>query len=225
MSFSRSDFSHVKWSMLILLAVLGAGGAAIFASQSFVANAQQEQRTLMQQLSAARAKLSTAQEDQENMQTYTQEYNILLRRDIIGDDRRLDWIEVLDKIRKQGMAKGLMYFNYSIAPQQPYTPFPPVDSGNFDIHSSGMSMQFDLLHEEQLLSVLDALRNSKKGWFMLEHCELERNSEEAATSAPGAQEEDELPGNTRAPATRNFMPQLKAQCAGGWLTLKNRSTQ
>lgn len=220
MSVSKSDLPHIQWSLLILLAVLGTSGAIIAASQGFVTRAQEEQSALKQQLSAARGRLATAQEDQEKMQTYTQEYNTLLQRDIIGDDRRLDWMEALDKMRKQSKASGLMDFNYSIAPQQRYAPFPPVDSGNFDLHSSGMSMQFNLLHEGQLLSVLDALRTNSKGWFMLNHCELERNSTQEVTNA---QEDDEPPVNASTPVARSFVPQLKAQCAGGWLTLKNRN--
>lgn len=222
MNFSKSDLPHIQWSLLILLAVLGTGGVIIAASQGFVTRAQDEQRALKQQLSAARGQLATAQEDQEKMQTYTQEYNTLLRRDIIGDDRRLDWMEALDKMRKQSKASGLMDFNYSIAPQQRYAPFPPVDSGNFELHSSGMSMQFNLLHEEQLLSVLDALRTNNRGWFMLERCELERNSTQEASNA---QEDDEPPVNASTAVVRSFVPQLKAQCAGGWLTLKNRNAQ
>ncbi len=225
MNFSKSDFPHIKWSLLILLAVLATGSAIVVASQSFVTQAQQEQRSLMQQLASARSKLATAQEDQEKMQTYTQEYNTLLQRNIMGDDRRLDWMEVLDKMRKQSKASGLMDFNYSIAPQQRYNPFPPVDNGNFNLHSSGMTMQFELLHEGQLLAVLDTLRNNNKGWFMLDHCEMERNSAQAATAALDAQDDDEPPANTGASATRSFVPQLTAQCAGGWLTLKNRSAQ
>lgn len=223
MNFSKSDLPHIQWSLLILLAVLGTGGAIIAASEGFVTRAQEGQRALKQQLSAARGQLATAQEDQEKMQTYTQEYNTLLQRDIIGDDRRLDWMEALDKMRKQSKASGLMDFNYSIAPQQLYAPFPPVDSGNFDLHSSGMSMQFNLLHEGQLLTVLDALRTNSKGWFMLDRCELERNSAHETNVAPNAQEDDEPPLNASTPVVRSFVPQLKAQCAGGWLTLKNRN--
>lgn len=223
MSFSRTDIPYIKWSLLTLLAVLGASAAIIIASQSFMTHAQEGQSALKQQLAAARARLATAQEDQQNMQTYMQEYNILLQRNIIGDDQRLDWMEVLDKMRKQSHASGLLDFNYSIAPQQHYTAFPPVDNGNFDINSSGMSMQFDLLHEGQLLSVLDALRNNNKGWFMLDHCEMERNSAQAATAALDSQE-DGAPASADT-AARSFVPQLRAQCTGGWLTFKNRNAK
>ena len=222
MTFSRSDFAHIKWSALLLLAVLGGGSALIAASQSYVAQAQQEQQTLKRQQGEARAYLTTAQADQENMQTYTQEFNILLRRNIVGEGQRLDWIENLDKMRKQSHARGLMNFNYSITPQQHYTPIPAVDSGNYELNASGMALQFDLLHEGQLLDFLDALRNNTQGWFILAQCTVQRSAAVGAGNVANTLNVDDELVATRA-AAQNFVPQLKAECMGAWLTLKNRN--
>ena len=223
MTFSRSDFAHIKWNALLLLAVLGAGGALIAATQNYVAQAQQEQQTLQRQQGEARAHLATAQADQENMQTYTQEYNILLRRNIVGEGQRLDWIETLDKMRKQQHARGLMNFNYSITPQQHYTPIPAVDSGNYELNASGMVLQFDLLHEGQLLDFLDTLRNNTRGWFILTQCTVQRSATLSASNvATTLNDEDASVVASRA-AGQNFVPQLKAECTGAWLTLKNRN--
>lgn len=85
-------------------------------------------------------------------------------------------------------------FSYTIAPQRIYSAQPPIDSGNFDIHHSEMKLQIDLLHEEQLPDFLNALHSQIKGWYQLEGCTLQR-----------------------------AMPQLKAECSGSWITLKNRN--
>ena len=62
-----------------------------------------------------------------------------------------------------------------------------------------MTLQFNLLHEGQLVNFFDALRTNINGLFILDHCTLERY------------------------ADTNI--QLKAECSGGWLTLKNRSVK
>ena len=85
-------------------------------------------------------------------------------------------------------------FSYTIAPQRIYSAQPPIDSGNFDIHHSEMKLQIDLLHEEQLPDFFNALRSQIKGWYQLEGCTLQRAT-----------------------------PRLKAECSGGWITLKNRN--
>lgn len=205
MTFSQSDFRHVRWGLLIFLLTLGAGGALIVASGNFIEQAQREQQEARRQLGEARAKLTTAEADRENMRTYTLEYNALLKRNVIGDDQRLDWIEGLDAIHRQGKATGRMDFKYSIVPQRAYTPAPALDSGNFELNRSDMTLQFDVLHEEQLMAFFDTMRGNIKGWFILDKCALER----VATPL----------GNT----DFDVAGQLKAECTGGWVTLRSRS--
>lgn len=204
MTFSKSDFALIKWSLFTFLLVLALGSAAIIASEDYIARAQVEQRATQRQLNEARKQLAAAEEDRENMNTYTLEYGSLLERNIIGSDQRLDWIEGLDRIHQQNRVQD---FKYAIAPQQMYTPAPALDSGNFEPYLSTMTLQFNLLHEGQLINFFDTLRNDIKGWFIIDHCSIERDS---------------LASN---PAKHNSSAQLKADCTGGWLTLKNRNAK
>jgi hypothetical protein len=204
MMLAKTDLPHIKWSLLVFLSILCLGVAAIAASRNYLSMALRAQIEAQRQLIEPRSRLLTAEEDQKNMQTYTLEYGALLERNIIGEGLRLDWIEGLEKIRKQHRVPD---FKYTIAPQHPFTPFATQDSGNFDLMLSDMALQFDLLHEEQLIVFFDALRSDSKGRFLLDHCTLERSA-----SPTG---EEILSGAT---------PPLKAKCGGGWLTLKNRNT-
>ncbi len=208
MTLSKADFPYIKWSLLAFVLALVCGSAALAISGSYVSRAQQQQKSAQHQLSEAqrqlgaeRSRLAVAQNDQKNMATYAQEYAALLDRKIIGSDQRLDWIEGLDKIRKQNR---VLDYKYSISPQQPYTPPLLVDSGNFDLNRSAMNLHFDLLHEEQLMNFFDALRTDVEGLFILDRCALARNVAAPENSAA---------------------PQLTAECSGGWLTLQSRSAK
>jgi hypothetical protein len=145
----------------------------------------------------ARSHLTSAHEDKENMAIYADEYGKLMGRNIIGDDQRLDWIESLETLRKQNL---VLKFAYSIGPQKNYSPQPSFPSGNFDIHYSEMKLSFELLHEGQLLTFLNALSTQKNGWYQLDSCVVKRN---------------EIPDQVT-------QALLKAECTGGWITLKNR---
>jgi len=194
MKFSQADFPHIKISALTLLITLAIGGSAVYFSQKFAANAQKEMHDAQRQLAEARNKLSAARDDQMNMAEYTKEYSAIRRREIIGDEQRLNLIEGLEGLRQRNR---VLDFKYAIAPQQPYKPPFTLDSGNFDLKLSAMTLQLELLHEGQLVNFFDSLRSDMNGWFILDKCSLERSSGAAA--------------------------QLKADCAGGWLTLKNRN--
>ena len=196
MTFSQDDLPQIKWSLLTFLLILTIGGGAVFFSQKYANDAHNAKRAAQQQLTEMRNKLNAARDDQENMSTYTKEYSAIQRREIIGEEQRLNLIEGLEALRKRNR---VVDFKYAIAPQQPYKPAPALDSGNFDLKLSPMTMQIQLLHEGQLINLFDSLRREMNGWFILEKCTLERN--------PGA------------------TAQLKADCAGGWLTLKNRNAK
>lgn len=197
MSFSSADFAAIKWSLLAcLLASLGA--YALFSySSSFEHAAQQQLEQARRQQADARKQLANAQSDLENMASYQKEYDVLVGQKIIGREQRLDWIEGLERLRAQ---KLVPEFKYTIAPQKPYAPNPPLNGGNFALNLSTMNLQIELLHEEQLLHLFAAMDAQLPGWFLLDRCSLTRN----ATGAPGS-----------AP--------LAADCAGGWFTMKNRS--
>lgn len=206
MTFSRSDFPHLKPGIIIFVCALACGGAALLFSKSHVASTQQSQQAAQRglneaqrQLADARNRLSAAQDDQKNIAAYAKEYARMVDRNIIGNEQRLDWIEGLDNIRRQ---RRVLNATYTIAPQHPYTPAPALENGNFDLSLSPVSLHLDLLHERQLVAFFDALRSDMKGWFMLDHCALSRSG--AAFEDAGA-------------------AQLKAECTGGWLTLKNRN--
>ena len=207
MTYSKADLPHIKWGLLAFLLVLVAGSIIIVASENFIAQAQRDQRNAKRQLDEARKQLATAKEDHENMQAYTLEYDALMKRNIIGNDQRLEWIEGLEKIQKHDFLPGFLEFKYAITPQKPYVPAPPLDSGNFELNLSGMTLQLDMLHEEQLIDFFNAMRTDINGWFLIDHCSLER------TNAPA--DADDF----------GIAHKLKAECGGGWFTLKNRNAK
>lgn len=196
MTFSQADLPHIKWSLVTLLITLVIGASAVISSQKYAKNAQREIRAAQQQLNDARSKVSAARDDRDNMATYTKEYSEIQRREIIGEEQRLNLIEGLDELRKRNR---VIEVKYEIAPQQPYKPVTALNAGNFDLKFSPMKLQIELLHEGQLFNFFDSLRRDMNGWFILEQCTLERST--------------------------NANAQLKADCNGGWLTLNNRNAK
>lgn len=202
MKFSKSDFPLLRWSILAICASASISAVVLYSSGEYAEKTLRDMRNAQKMGNDARNRLAAAHEDQKNMAIYADEYSTLIEHKIIGVDQRLDWMEGLEKLRRQNLVTD---FRYSIAPQKIYIPQPPVDSGNFDIHYSETKLQFDLLHEGQLLNFFNALRSQIKGWYQLEGCTLQRSADENISTATSTH--------------------LKAECSGGWITLKNRNIQ
>lgn len=199
MKFSKSDFLLIRWNLLGLCASLLICALALYSSGEYAEKTQRDLSNSQRQLNDARSRLRTAYEDRENMEIYASEYGALIDRKIIGDDHRLDWIEGLEQIRRQNLN---LDSRYSIGPQKIYARQPGIDSGNYEIHYSETRMQFELLHEGQLLDFFAALRKQIKGHYQLEGCTLARTTDSSVDAAAA---------------------HISAECNGGWITLKNRN--
>lgn len=207
MSDTRNTFKlampQLKWGLVSMAVGLGLCIVMVAISNNMLGGAQRTNSAATKRLSDARKNLAAAQEDRENMAAYAAEYEVMLQRNLVGDEKRIDWIDGLEALRKLGL---VLDFQYSISPQQPYTPAAAKDSGNFALNLSPMSLTLDLLHEGQLAHFFDTLRSNIRGQYMLNGCDIVRLDKDA--------------GNTR---TSGIAPILKAECKGGWLTFKNRS--
>ncbi len=206
MIFSKTDLPHLKWSLVVFFLSLLVSGCAIWLSSEYVDHSLMQRQLAQRQLVDARKQLSDAQNDLENMSIYSREYASLVDYKIIGGEQRLDWIEGLAKLRQN---QRVVDFKYTIAPQQSYVPNPVLDTGNFELRLSGLSLHVDLLHEMQLIKFFDSLRTNIKGWFIIDHCTLER-----AASNTGTAVSSQLNGSA----------QLKAECSGGWITMKKKGS-
>ncbi len=197
MIFSKNDLPELKWSLGALALSIALAVTLISWSEKYLELSLKEREAAQKQLNDARTQLLAAQSDEANMSAYALEYNALLAQKVIGTEQRLDWIEGLEKLRQEG---NVLDFKYNISPQQGYTPNPPLDAGNFQLSRSGMTLQIDLLHEEQLLHFFSNLHDQINGWFMLDGCTISRT---------GAVDE---------------LAPLKAECTGGWFTMKNKNS-
>ncbi|HEX5363324.1 MAG TPA: hypothetical protein VFW59_03570 [Gallionella sp.] len=197
MKFSLSDLPMMRWSMLAICASTLFSGILLYGSGEYAGQKLKDKNSAQAQLNNARNQLTAAREDRKNMAAYADEYAALAEGGIIGDGTRMDWLEGLENLRRQQLVAD---FRYTIAPQKAYTPVQPINSEMFDIQYSEMKLEFELLHEGQLLNFFSALRSQINGHYQLEGCTLQRPA-----------------------ANSGLATGLKAVCRGGWITLKNRN--
>lgn len=91
---------------------------------------------------------------------------------LIGEERRLSWIESL--VTTNEVLK-LPTLTYNLLPQEKFIrPGLKIKRG-VELNSSPMELTMGLLHEEDLLALLEGLRLSIKNLFTVESCSLTRS--------------------------------------------------
>lgn len=198
MSISSQDWQKLRNPILGLGAALVFAGLFItFADQYRQKNtlALQTQQNLLNQ---ARQKYQSSGLEKETITQYLPIYNDLLASGFIGEEKRIEWIESLRKIHAQNK---LFSIDYSIGLQENYKPNFLSNLGNFKLHRSVMKLNLDMLHEGDLLALIDGLQEQTTP-FIVRDCEITRPIGAVIN-------------------TKNISANLKAACEIDWLTLRD----
>lgn len=194
MKLRSSDLPRLQYSLLaaLLLMIIGAG-LVFFALQSTKA-ATIERNAALAERNDFDGKLQRVRSEESEIKLKSAVFNKLQTRGVIGEELRLEWVELLQNIRDK---RRLLDLQYEIAPQRALDAAP--DNG-FAFYASSMTTQLKLLHEEDLLRFLGDLRQQAKALIQIKSCNVER--------LPRGSSENGIPA------------QLQAECQIDWITLR-----
>lgn len=140
-------------------------GSFVF-SESVSDNFIKEERAYNQ----AQSKYRLAEKNRTLYKQYLTDYRKYLNKGLIGEEKRLSWIEELEAINKN---MALPKLSYSIEPRV------EVDlrhirnrNKKIQMNVSEMKIQAGLLHEGDLLTLLQTLEQKAAGFYSLKECSL-----------------------------------------------------
>jgi hypothetical protein len=198
MSLSQQDWRKLQLPIIGLGASLILVGVLVsFADQYRTKNetALQTQQNLLNQ---ARQRFQSSGLEKETIIQYLPAYNDLLAGGFIGEERRIEWIETLRQIHAK---HKLFSIDYSIDLQENYKPSFLPNLGSFRLNRSVMSIKLDMLHEGDILALLDGLHEQTTP-FIVRDCEISRPVGAAVNA-------------------KNMAANMQAHCEIDWLTLRD----
>ena len=196
MKFGRADLRKLQASIMLAVMMISVGGVALYVALDAKERAERAKVSIGVQFAEADGKLKQVRDEESEVKQKSIVFNKLQERGIIGDEPRLDWVELLKEIRDQ---HRLIDLRYEIAPQRQLDGQP---SNDFAFYASAMKLQLKLLHEEDLTRLLDDLRQQAKALIRVKSCRMERL---------------EATGEERGGGRAN----LQADCEIDWLTLRD----
>ena len=160
------------------------------------------------QLAAARAERAQARErllriaeEEREVREKIELYRRLKALNIIGEERRLEWVDAMARIRAQ---RELLDLRYQVERQKLLSSVPGKPA-NVDFFSSSMNVELGLLHEGDLLRFLHDLRASGNAYYSVQRCSVNRTGQAVAGSA--------------------MAPRLRAACRIDLITILDRAAR
>ncbi|HEU4707992.1 MAG TPA: hypothetical protein VFS17_01660 [Methylophilaceae bacterium] len=196
MNISGQDFRKLRYPIIALGVVLILATLLVGFAENMKSKNEQAMQTQQQQLNQARQRYESSGQEKEIITKYLPLYRKLIEDGFIGEERRIEWVDGLRNVHQQSKLFGI---NYTISTQEEYKPSFALNVAPFTLNRSVMKLELAMLHEGDLLTLLNGLDAQETTPFIVRDCEITRVG----------------PINTA-----NLTPNLRANCELDWLTLR-----
>jgi len=193
MKFASEDFPKIQVSLLAAALMIAVGAVAVSFSLNLTKTAQLARTAATAERNEFESKLKQVRDEENEIKQKSALFSELQARGVIGEEQRLEWVELLKDIRDK---RRLLDLQYEISPQRPLDANP---GSGFAFYASTMKLQLKLLHEEDLTRLLDDLRSQARALIQVRSCNVTR-----------------LPHGGAEPGS---LAQLQADCQIDWVTL------
>ena len=194
MKLGTSDFPKLQWSLLATVLMMIVGAAMVYFSYNATEVAKRDRAAAQAERNEFDGKLKQVRNEEDEIKQKSAVFNALQTRGMIGEEQRLEWVELLKDIRD---TRRLIDLQYEIAPQRRLD----TDAAKgFAFYSSTMRLQLKLLHEEDLTRLIDDLHRRARALIQVKSCDVSRLPQDAGDGAPATQ--------------------LQADCRIDWITLR-----
>lgn len=198
MKLGPQDFPRLQWSLLAATLMLALGATAVYFAFNAMQTATRERAAAQATWKETDSKLKQVRNEENEIKQKSAVFNALQTRGMVGEEQRLEWVELLKDIRD---TRRIIDLQYEIAPQRKLD---NASVSGFAFYSSAMRMQLKLLHEEDLTRLLDDLRLRARALIQVKRCDVSRLSY-GSGSSPAAQ--------------------LQADCEMDWITLRENKDE
>ena len=193
MKLTKADLPTLYPALLIALAMLAVGAGRAYLAREALRTAERQHQATQAERNEIDGRLKRVRNEEQEIKRKNAIFTDLRTRGVIGEEQRLEWSEQISAIRER---RRLPQLEYEIAPQTKLESIP----GNFSIHASSMKMSARLLHEEDLINLIDDLRRDARALILVRACALSRLA--------------------RTVSDTTATPHLQAECQIEWITLQ-----
>jgi hypothetical protein len=201
MRLTREELQRLALPLLIALALVAVGAGIVYSGGEGLRVAQAHFAVAQNERRQSTERLARIAEEEREVNQKIDVYKQLKSLNILGEERRLEWADTINRIRVQ---RELLDVRYRVERQKLVTSVAGKPA-SVDIFASTMRVELQLLHEEDLLRFLADLRASGNAYYSVKKCVITRTGQ----AIGGA----------------TMTPRLSAQCDIDLITIVDRGAK
>ena len=201
MMLSREEAKKLAPPVLICAALLAAGAVLFWYVDRSLQQANLQLVAAKADRTQKRERLARIAEEEREVKEKLEIYRRLKQANILGEERRLEWVDAVARIRA---GRELPDLRYRVERQRLLQSVAGKPA-NVDFYASNMKVDLALLHEGDLLAFLGDLRDSGNAYYAVQRCAIERTGQSAAAAT--------------------LVPRLRADCSIDLITIVDRAAK
>jgi hypothetical protein len=198
---TREELQRLTAPLLIAIALVITGVGIIYSAGEGERVAKAQFAVAQGDRRQSTERLARIAEEEREVSQKIDVYKQLKALNILGEERRLEWADAMNRIRVQ---RELLDLRYRVERQKLLTSVPGKPA-SVDFFASTMRVEMQLLHEEDLLRFLADLRSSGNAYYSVKRCAMTRTGQ----AVGGA----------------SMTPRLSAQCDIDLITIVDRAAK
>ena len=196
-SFLKNDLPFFRNALIVFAVSVALSMALVTITETVLTRRSTEKNQLEAQRDSLRDQRIQLDAEKQGIREFEPLFKQLQARRLIGEEKRLDWVEAIQTIQAR---RKLPPLTYEIAEQQPFVVDPSVPLGDFELRGSKMRLHMQLLHEMDLFNFLDDL--ARIAQYAVQSCAV---------------------GVSDSPQPGPLSPHYEADCTLIWITLGERA--
>lgn len=191
------DWTVLRGAIIVFTISLLTAIAIIWSTWYFMQGMKQKNMLSTRQFQTISNQYLDIDHEEKLIREYYPEFIELYEKGLLGQERRLNWIETL---RATSVQIKLPALKYDIESQIQYKPDFPLKTGGYKLYTSTMKLSMDLLHIDDLSNLINGLENRALGSFSITSCHLRRLNDKISVT--------------------EMKPNISADCELKWYNLK-----
>ena len=167
------DWSYLKRPIIMVIVASLFSVALVMASYQYEKTQYDKFQQALSTLRSTHKLYSSIVNDIDLLEQYRSLYSEYKSSGLVGQERRLSWIESLESTNQ---VLRLPTLGYSLNPQETFVRPGFLLKRGVSVMSSPMELNIGLLHEEDMFALLEGLRLSIKNLFTVDSCSISRNT-------------------------------------------------
>jgi hypothetical protein len=167
------DWFYLRQPLIIFIVAILVSVALVMAGYQYEKVQQEAYENALSTLRSTHTIYRNIVNDIDLIDQYRNLYNGYKSSGLVGEERRLSWIESLESTNE---VLRLPTLSYNLAPQEDFERPKFKAKRGVAVQSSPMELRIGMLHEEDLFALLEGLRLSIRSLYTVDSCIIRRDS-------------------------------------------------